>query len=53
MNRPAFIKHWQELETADDATYPGDTELMSIGAPLGHMMANQKRPATPAKTPGF
>lgn len=38
MNRPDFIKHWQELETADDATYPGDTELMSIGAPLGRKL---------------
>jgi uncharacterized cupin superfamily protein len=33
--RPAFIRHWRELETADDGHYPGDTELMSIGAPLG------------------
>ncbi len=35
MERPEFIRHWSELEGADDAHYPGDTELMSIGAPLG------------------
>jgi len=36
--RPAFIRHWREIEVADDAHYPGDTELMSIGAPLGHVL---------------
>jgi uncharacterized cupin superfamily protein len=35
MERPAFIRHWSALEGADDAHYPGDTELTSIGAPLG------------------
>ena len=35
MERPAFIKHWQELETEDNASYPNDTERLSIGAPLG------------------
>lgn len=34
MLRPDFIRHWRELESPDDAAYPGDTELMSIGAPL-------------------
>ena len=33
--RPDFIRHWTELEGADDGSYPGDDELMSIGAPLG------------------
>ncbi|RJT44522.1 cupin domain-containing protein [Rahnella woolbedingensis] len=33
--RPDFIRHWTELEGADDSNYPGDDELMSIGAPLG------------------
>ena len=32
--RPDFIAHWTELEGADDSQYPGDAELMSIGAPL-------------------
>jgi uncharacterized cupin superfamily protein len=32
--RPPFIRHWRELEIADDSCYPGETELMSIGAPL-------------------
>jgi uncharacterized cupin superfamily protein len=34
MTRPDFIRHWRELEGADDSHYHGDTELMSIGAPL-------------------
>src|SRR5476651_2564140 len=33
--RPDFIRHWTELEGPDDGSYPGDDELMSIGAPLG------------------
>ena len=36
--RPAFIRHWSDLEGPDDSHYPGDTELMSIGAPLGRAM---------------
>ena len=36
--RPAFIRNWRELETADDRHYPGDDELMSIGAPLGRAL---------------
>ena len=36
--RPDFIRHWRELEGADDRRYPGDTELHSIGAPLGHRL---------------
>jgi uncharacterized cupin superfamily protein len=32
--RPAFIAHWREVEGQDDSRYPGDDELMSIGAPL-------------------
>ena len=34
MTRPDFIRHWTELEGRDDGHYPGDTELMAIGAPL-------------------
>ena len=34
-DRPDFIAHWTELEGEDDSHYPGDSELMSIGAPLG------------------
>jgi uncharacterized cupin superfamily protein len=33
-DRPDFIAHWTELEGEDDSHYPGDSELMSIGAPL-------------------
>jgi len=36
--RPEFIRHWRELETPDDSHYPGDGELMSIGAPLGRLL---------------
>jgi uncharacterized cupin superfamily protein len=35
MDRPEFIRHWSELEQPDTDHYPGDTELMAIGAPLG------------------
>lgn len=34
MKRPDCIRHWRELEGADDSTYPDSTELFSIGAPL-------------------
>jgi uncharacterized cupin superfamily protein len=33
-DRPDFIRHWRDLEGADDSHYPGDTELQAIGAPL-------------------
>jgi uncharacterized cupin superfamily protein len=36
--RPAFIRHWRELEGPDDSHYPGDDELMSVGAPLGRLL---------------
>ena len=32
--RPDFIRHWRELEDADNAHYPNSDELLSIGAPL-------------------
>ncbi|QJE72282.1 cupin domain-containing protein [Aerophototrophica crusticola] len=35
--RPACIRHWTEIQEPDDATYPGDTELMSIGSPFGRV----------------
>jgi uncharacterized cupin superfamily protein len=38
MQRPDFIAHWRTLEGADDRHYPGDTELQSIGAPLGRLL---------------
>jgi hypothetical protein len=34
-DRPDFIAHWTGLEDKDDSHYPGDSELMSIGAPRG------------------
>jgi uncharacterized cupin superfamily protein len=36
--RPDFIAHWRALEGPDDAHYPGDQELLSIGAPLGRSL---------------
>jgi uncharacterized cupin superfamily protein len=33
--RPACIAHWREIEAPDDSHYPGDDELMSIGAAFG------------------
>ena len=38
MSRPDFIRHWRDLEDPDDSHYPGDTELMSIGAPLARKL---------------
>jgi uncharacterized cupin superfamily protein len=32
--RHEAIAHWTDIEGADDSHYPGDDELMSIGAPL-------------------
>ena len=36
--RPDFIRHWSELEGPDDSHYPGDEELMSIGAPIARLL---------------
>ncbi len=36
MARPEFIKHWREIQSADDSHYPSSDELLSIGSPLGH-----------------
>lgn len=38
MERPEFIRHWVELEGPDDSHYKGDTELLSIGAPVGRRL---------------
>ena len=38
MDRPDFIRHWTELEDADDSHYDNDTELMAIGAPLAQKL---------------
>src|ERR1700691_5454373 len=36
--RPDFIRHWRELEGADDSHYPDSTELMPISARLGRSL---------------
>ena len=42
MTRPDFIKHWTELENPDNEHYPGDTELMAIGAPLSYKLGLER-----------
>lgn len=34
MKRPDCIRHWRDVEGADDATYPDSNERFSVGAPL-------------------
>ena len=36
--RPIFIRHWRDLEGADNSHYPDSEELLSIGAPLGQLL---------------
>lgn len=36
------IVHWKDIEGADDSHYPGDDELMSIGAPFGRHFGLQR-----------
>lgn len=40
--RPAFIKHYKELQEPDDARYPGSSELLSIGAPFARHFGLRK-----------
>lgn len=40
--RPSFIRHWREVEDADDARYPGSRERLSIGANFGKAFAMQR-----------
>jgi uncharacterized cupin superfamily protein len=40
--RPEFIKHWREIQQADDARYPGSKELLSIGSNFGKAFGMQK-----------
>ncbi|MGE4131912.1 MAG: cupin domain-containing protein [Bdellovibrionales bacterium] len=35
MKRPDCIKHYSEIQEADDSHYPGSEELLSIGSPFG------------------
>ena len=37
-DRPDFIRHWRDLEGADEDHYPGDDELLGIGAPLARRL---------------
>ncbi|MEX7691813.1 cupin domain-containing protein [Enterobacter hormaechei] len=38
MKRPDCIRHWRDVEGADDATYPDSNERFSIGAPLARKL---------------
>lgn len=42
MERPEFIRHWSELEEPDNSHYRGDSELLSIGAPVGRLLGLTK-----------
>jgi uncharacterized cupin superfamily protein len=37
MTRPDCIKHYSEIQEADDSHYPGSSELLSIGSPFGRV----------------
>ena len=38
MKRPDCIRHWRDVEGADDATYPDSNERFSVGAPLARRL---------------
>jgi uncharacterized cupin superfamily protein len=40
--RPAFIKHWRDIQDEDNACYPDSSELLSIGSPFGRIMGLQR-----------
>ncbi|MEZ4459189.1 MAG: GNAT family N-acetyltransferase [bacterium] len=37
-HRPTFIGNYADMKADDNAHYPGSSELMSIGAPVGHRL---------------
>jgi ribosomal-protein-alanine N-acetyltransferase len=40
--RPSFIGHYQNFQEEDNACYPGSSELLSIGSPVGKKLGLQK-----------
>lgn len=40
--RPDFVRHWTEIQDPDDCTYPGSTELLSIGSPFGRVFGFER-----------
>ena len=38
MKRPDCIRHWRDVEGADDSTYPDSSERFAIGAPLARKL---------------
>jgi len=41
-NRPDFIRHWTEIQDADDSAYPGSNELLSIGSAFGRVFGFER-----------
>ena len=41
-NRPSFIGNYKDLMDEDNAAYPGSSELLSIGSPVGKLLGLQK-----------
>jgi len=41
-NRPEFIKNYKDLMDEDTATYPGSTELLCQGSPVGKKLGLKK-----------
>ncbi len=37
MTRPECIKHWQEIQSEDNASYPNSAELQAISSPFGRI----------------
>ena len=42
MERPSFIGNYKDFVGEDNFHYPGDAELMSVGAPIGKKLGLQK-----------
>lgn len=42
MERPDYIKNYKELMDEDNASYPGSSELLAIGAPVGSKLGLEK-----------
>jgi uncharacterized cupin superfamily protein len=42
LERPPFIKNYQEIQNKDDSHYPGSDELLSIGSPFAKKFGLKK-----------
>lgn len=41
-NRPSFIGNYKDFKEEDNAHYPGSTELLTIGSPIGRILGLKK-----------